>query len=357
MDFGTVDITKILKKSIEKRFKEFSPQDFEDFIAQLYKDSGFEVEQTSYSGDYGADIIVRKDEVKTAVQIKRYAKKNIVGVQDINQVLGAKDYYKCDNSAVLTTSSFSKQGENLAGETGTELIAWEGLLKMISDVYWDGVDFYTFYKGDDPNISDVELVFRINRLEKNIELASHDTCNIVYVEIENISDQIFEIELRPPAYITGEFKQIDGSKFLSTSFTGGIIYPGCTVEVGYIFLNPNEIQLKEGEKVISKFDQVSPKTKPKTKTIISEYVKSNSENKGLSPSDFIKGRASDEIKQFEKVIQECNSKLSETNKKLAIVEGELDVSNRKNSRLSNYLLGTSITIVAFLVVLTIYLLS
>ena len=63
MDFSQVDIVKILKKSIDKRFQDFTPQDFEDFIAQLYKDRGYKVEQTSYSGDYGADILIEKDEI------------------------------------------------------------------------------------------------------------------------------------------------------------------------------------------------------------------------------------------------------------------------------------------------------
>ena len=95
MDFSNVNIQGILFSAISNRFSDFSPYDFEDFIAQLFKDKGFDVEGTNYSGDYGADVITSKDGIRTAIQVKRYAKTNKVGVKDINQIIGGKEYHKC----------------------------------------------------------------------------------------------------------------------------------------------------------------------------------------------------------------------------------------------------------------------
>ena len=58
---------------------------------------------------------------------------------------------------------------------------------------------------------------------------------------------------------------------LSLTYTGGIIYAGCIVETGYIILNAANIKLQVGDKVVSKYTQVSPKVKPKNKPVISTY--------------------------------------------------------------------------------------
>ena len=107
MDFNRENIIKILFPSIKNRFSDFSPYDFEDFIAQLFKDNGYNVEGTNYSGDFGADVIINKNGVKTCIQVKRYSASNKVGVKEINQIIGARDYYKCDKAMVITTSDFS----------------------------------------------------------------------------------------------------------------------------------------------------------------------------------------------------------------------------------------------------------
>ena len=76
MDFSKTNIQDILFSGIKNRFSDFSPYDFEDFIAQLFKDNGYDVEGTNYSGDYGADVITSKNGIKTAIQVKRYSKTN-----------------------------------------------------------------------------------------------------------------------------------------------------------------------------------------------------------------------------------------------------------------------------------------
>ena len=101
MNFAKTNIIKILESAIPNRFQDFPPSHFEDFIAQVFKDNEYKVKQTAYTGDYGADLII-KNKIRTAVQIKRYAKSNKVGVKDINQIVGARDYYCFKDAFVIT---------------------------------------------------------------------------------------------------------------------------------------------------------------------------------------------------------------------------------------------------------------
>ena len=134
--FDKDSIENILEVAINDRFRNFTPYDFEDFIGELYKKRGYDVEGTNYSGDFGADVIVIKDDIKTVIQVKRYHENNTVGVKDINQVLGSKSYYNADKATVITTSDFSKPGIELSERTNVELINWDALVDMIEDTFY-----------------------------------------------------------------------------------------------------------------------------------------------------------------------------------------------------------------------------
>lgn len=136
----------VLKESVPNRFLNLTPSQFEEFVCELFKDSGYHAEITKASGDFGADILLEKDGEKIAVQVKRYETKNKVGVQNINQVVGAKAYYSCDRAMVVTTSSFTKSGQKLARKTQTELWDWNKLDSKIKEVYLEGKDVYEYFQ-------------------------------------------------------------------------------------------------------------------------------------------------------------------------------------------------------------------
>lgn len=252
--FEDINIQQVLKPSVKNRFQDFSPQDFEDFIAKVFIDQGYEVEQTSYSGDYGADLIILKDQIKTAVQIKRYSESNKVGVQEINQIIGAKSYYSCDKALFITTSSFSKQGETLANETNVELWKWENLIEVFRQIYWDGKDYYTFYEDTQENHPDKnDLHIQIEKFESMVELKGDEYGTIVYLLVENVTDKNVQLQYELPTLITKEYEQIEATYKLSTSFISGTIYSGCKVRIGYIFSYSNVKKINDGDKIVSKF--------------------------------------------------------------------------------------------------------
>ncbi len=65
---------------------------FEQCLEVLFRNLGYRVEQTQYWGDYGADLVIAKDGVRTVVQAKRYNKN--VGLAAVQQAVAAKGMYR-----------------------------------------------------------------------------------------------------------------------------------------------------------------------------------------------------------------------------------------------------------------------
>ena len=109
---------------------------FEKYLEVLFRKLGYKVERTRYVGDYGADLVVWKNGIKTVIQAKRY-KKN-VGVKAIQEAVAAKGYYSCDKAMVVTNSVYTKQATELAREMmfnyGIVMI-WSKLFYQLNGLY------------------------------------------------------------------------------------------------------------------------------------------------------------------------------------------------------------------------------
>src|SRR5919201_4100538 len=69
---------------------------FEVFLSTLFRRLGHSVEITKHRGDYGADLVVRKDGHKTVVQAKRWRKR--IGLKAVQEAVAAKAMYGCDGA-------------------------------------------------------------------------------------------------------------------------------------------------------------------------------------------------------------------------------------------------------------------
>ena len=253
MDFSNADIPKILKSGMTNKFMDFSPQDFEDFISQLFRDNGYKVEQTKYSGDYGVDIIIKKEDEHIAVQVKRYKKDNKVGVKDVNQVLGGRDYYKCNDTMIITTSSFTNQVKKLAEKTAVDLWDWNKLQKYISDTYLDGKDYHEYFKEKSitKNASE-DFSFDIFKIIYNQPMKGNFLGTQIFVSIQNHTDQNHNVSIELPTYITSDNNQIEARNYLTGYFISGKIYSGCVVESCFVFDSDQLPHIKVGDKLILK---------------------------------------------------------------------------------------------------------
>ena len=97
-----------------------SGEEFEEFLAGLYRAQGYTVELTAVTGDYGADLILSKDGQRICVQAKRYA--GSVGVAAVQEALSGKAYYQCDTAWVITTGAFTTNALELAAKSGVKMI-------------------------------------------------------------------------------------------------------------------------------------------------------------------------------------------------------------------------------------------
>lgn len=96
--------------------------EFERFLGDLFNKMGYKVTQTKLSGDQGADLIVERFGEKIVVQAKRYSE--TVGNKAIQEVVAAKNHYKCNKALVITSSNFTKSAIQLAKSNEVEL--WDG---------------------------------------------------------------------------------------------------------------------------------------------------------------------------------------------------------------------------------------
>ncbi|WP_176521379.1 restriction endonuclease, partial [Priestia megaterium] len=68
------------------------------------------------------------------IQAKRYGSKNRVSISAVQEVYGAKAYYKANQAWVVTNSYFTKQAKELAAACDVTLVDRADLQKFINDV-------------------------------------------------------------------------------------------------------------------------------------------------------------------------------------------------------------------------------
>lgn len=110
-------VKKYFKKHPEKLY-EINPRKFEELIASIFKDFGFDVELTKATRDGGRDIIANiKNSVYSLlayIECKRYAPDNKVDVGIIRNVAGVHYLRKPSKSIIVTTSFFTKDAQEEA---------------------------------------------------------------------------------------------------------------------------------------------------------------------------------------------------------------------------------------------------
>lgn len=104
---------------------------FENFCANLLRKNGYiDVKTTKASGDYGVDILAKKDDVTYAIQCKCYS--NSVGNKAVQEVLAGKAYYKALVAIVITNNYFTSAAKEMAKETSVLLWDRDYLKELIN---------------------------------------------------------------------------------------------------------------------------------------------------------------------------------------------------------------------------------
>lgn len=118
------EIKKYLKKYPEKLYS-LSPRKFEELIASIMVDLGFDVELTKATRDGGRDIIANIRNSITNfliyVECKKYSPENKIGVNIIREISGVHYFDKPSKSIIITTSFFTKGAIEKAKEMENQL--------------------------------------------------------------------------------------------------------------------------------------------------------------------------------------------------------------------------------------------
>lgn len=99
-------------KSGLRAIDRMSGAQFEEFVAAQLRIAGYSVTPTASTGDYGVDLVAKKDGTRMAVQCKRLAK--AVGVAAVQQVVSGARQHGCNRTVVVTNQTFTKAARQLA---------------------------------------------------------------------------------------------------------------------------------------------------------------------------------------------------------------------------------------------------
>ncbi len=102
-----------------KRIDKMSGERFEEYLMVQFKRKGYRVRLTPTSGDFGADLIMKRWRRQYVVQAKRYS--GAVGIKAVQEVIGAMQYYEIENGMVVTNSYYTKAARQLAQASGVTL--------------------------------------------------------------------------------------------------------------------------------------------------------------------------------------------------------------------------------------------
>lgn len=251
MDFNQIDFKKFLKAALKVRFQGISPYDFEDFLGKLFRDNGYTISPTKYAGDYGADLILKKDGMVTVVQVKRYHQDHKVGVQDVNQVIGAAKYYKADQIMIVTTSMLTQPAVELCRKANVFAWEWEVLKGAIYKTY-DLDDEWLFdISTDNPEESDDYFEFYVLEVspDQYVEESATPLTKVV-LEMHNKSGRNVNVFLDLPILLRHNKKQFSSVDWADNYFKSGIIYNGADVEIACYYLEENLSDIRKGDQVL-----------------------------------------------------------------------------------------------------------
>lgn len=103
--------------------------EFENLLLRLFSSMGYRVQHTGKVGDQGGDLVLNKNGSRILVQAKRYV--TSVGNGAVQQAVGAKAHYYCDEAWVVSTGVYTRAAVELADSNKVRLLGRGELKKMM----------------------------------------------------------------------------------------------------------------------------------------------------------------------------------------------------------------------------------
>jgi hypothetical protein len=104
-------------------------EDFENYLADVFRELGYQIQLTKATGDQGVDLILEKAGSLIAVQAKGY--EGGVGNHAVMEVYAGMNYYRCNGCMVITNSYFTPAAHALASSNNCRLLEGKDILDLI----------------------------------------------------------------------------------------------------------------------------------------------------------------------------------------------------------------------------------
>lgn len=104
--------------------------EFEERLAILFRNLGYNVERTGRVGDYGVDLVIEKSGIRTAVQAKCY-KSGKVHPDAVQQVYAGKNKHSCTEAMVVSNRNYTIETWRLARSDNVKLWSRNYLVKVL----------------------------------------------------------------------------------------------------------------------------------------------------------------------------------------------------------------------------------
>lgn len=116
--------------------------EFERFVADIFRRTGYSAELTAATGDHGIDVILRKLGKVIVVQCKQWD--GAVGEPVLRDFYGSMVASRADAGFVVTTSNFTSQAEAFVKDKPIELYDVDAIVGL----YLDSGGFAPGSRGD-----------------------------------------------------------------------------------------------------------------------------------------------------------------------------------------------------------------
>lgn len=123
---------KPIKRPLAKSFIGNDPYKYEDYIKTLLRNEGFVAKRTRGSGDFGVDVMARKNGTTFAIQCKLY--NHTVGTKAVQEIVSGRIYYKADYAVVVSDNKFTDAAKQLARKSGVILAHHKNLLHKLESI-------------------------------------------------------------------------------------------------------------------------------------------------------------------------------------------------------------------------------
>lgn len=114
---------------LQQNWKDMRGQEWEQFLVRVFQLLGGKVERTGRTGDQGVDLILEIGERRYAIQAKGYF--NAVGNAAVQEAVAGIAHYRCNCSAVITNSQFTRGAEELAKSNCCLLIGEDDIPALV----------------------------------------------------------------------------------------------------------------------------------------------------------------------------------------------------------------------------------